>query len=38
VGFRWGCSWPALLLPLSLVIVHYTSRRVRETTAEEMAL
>jgi putative tricarboxylic transport membrane protein len=28
----------ALLLALSLVIVHYTSRRVRETTAEEMAL
>lgn len=28
----------ALLLVLSLVIVHYTSRRVRETTAEEMAL
>ena len=28
----------ALLLAMSLVVVHYTSRRVRETTAEEMAL
>jgi putative tricarboxylic transport membrane protein len=28
----------ALLLVMSLVIVHYTSRRVREMTAEEMAL
>jgi putative tricarboxylic transport membrane protein len=28
----------ALLLVLSLVIVHYASRRVRETTAEELAL
>jgi putative tricarboxylic transport membrane protein len=28
----------ALLLAMSLVVVHYTSRRVRETTAEEMVL
>jgi putative tricarboxylic transport membrane protein len=28
----------ALLLAMSLVVVHYTSRRVRETTAQELAL